>query len=84
MRHLTSSLIDTTVIQLTGMALHLVAEACSVARALLPSMVVIEDVDLIAEDRGMHPGQHPLLFQLLNEMDGLAVTTRHVVDGVVT
>ena len=35
-------------------------------------MIVIEDVDLIAEDRGMHPGQHPLLFQLLNEMDGLA------------
>ena len=35
-------------------------------------MVVVEDVDLIAEDRGMHPGQHPLLFQLLNEMDGLA------------
>jgi len=34
-------------------------------------MVVVEDVDLIAEDRGMHPGQHPLLFQLLNEMDGL-------------
>lgn len=71
-RHLTSSLTDTTVIQLTGNALHLVAEACSVARALQPSMVVIEDVDLIAEDRGMHPGQHPLLFQTLNEMDGLA------------
>jgi len=71
-RHLTSSLTDTTVIQLTGNALHLVAEACSVARDLQPSMVVIEDVDLIAEDRGMHPGQHPLLFQLLNEMDGLA------------
>jgi ATP-dependent 26S proteasome regulatory subunit len=35
-------------------------------------MIVVEDVDLIAEDRGMHPGQHPLLFQLLNEMDGLA------------
>ena len=35
-------------------------------------MLVVEDVDLIAEDRGMHPGQHPLLFQLLNEMDGLA------------
>jgi len=33
---------------------------------------VIEDVDLIAEDRGMHPGQHPMLFQLLKEMDGLA------------
>ena len=35
-------------------------------------MVVVEDVDLIAEERGTHPGQHPLLFQLLNEMDGLA------------
>ena len=27
--------------------------------------------DLIAEQRGMHSGQHPLLFQLLNEIDGL-------------
>ncbi|CCG02128.1 AAA ATPase [Blastococcus saxobsidens DD2] len=71
-RYLMSSLRDTTVIQLTGNALHLIAEACSVARALQPAMVIVEDVDLIAEDRGMHPGQHPLLFQLLNEMDGLA------------
>lgn len=71
-RFLTSSLVGTTVLQLTGNALHLIAEACSVARALQPAMLVIEDVDLIAEDRGMHPGQHPLLFQLLNEMDGLA------------
>ena len=70
-RYLTSSLVGTAVLQLTGNALHLVAEACSVARALQPAMVVIEDVDPIAEDRGMHPGQHPLLFQLLNEMDGL-------------
>jgi ATP-dependent 26S proteasome regulatory subunit len=43
-----------------------------VARALAPAMVIVEDVDLIAEDRGMHPGHHPMLFQLLNEMDGLA------------
>ncbi|WP_116451241.1 AAA family ATPase [Blastococcus litoris] len=71
-RYLTSSLVGTTVLQLTGNALHLIAEACSVARALQPAMLIIEDVDLIAEDRGMHPGQHPLLFQLLNEMDGLA------------
>ena len=71
-RYLTSSLVGTTVLQLTANALHLIAEACAVARALQPAMLVIEDVDLIAEDRGMHPGQHPLLFQLLNEMDGLA------------
>lgn len=71
-RLLTAQLTGTTVIQLTANALHLIGEACQVARALQPSMVVVEDVDLIAEDRGMHPGQHPLLFQLLNEMDGLA------------
>jgi ATP-dependent 26S proteasome regulatory subunit len=67
-----SRLTGTTVIELTGNALHLIAEACSVARALQPAMVIVEDVDLIAEDRGMHPGHHPMLFQLLNEMDGLA------------
>ena len=41
------------------------------ARTLQPSMVVVEDVDLIAEERESVRGQHPLLFQLLNEMDGL-------------
>jgi ATPase family associated with various cellular activities (AAA) len=71
-RFLMSSLVGTTVIQLTGGALHLIAEACSVARALQPAMVIVEDVDLIAEDRDMHGGPHPLLFSLLNEMDGLA------------
>ena len=59
------------VIIISGVALHPIAEACSVARELAPAMVVVEDVDLIAEDRE-YPGQHPLLFQLLNEMDGLA------------
>jgi hypothetical protein len=72
-RYLTSSLAGTTVLELTGRAMHLIAEACSVARALQPAMLVIEDVDLIAEERSMlAPGEHPLLFQLLNEMDGLA------------
>ena len=71
-RYLSSNSVGTTVLQLTGNALQLIAQACSVARALQPAMLVIEDVDLIADDRGMHPGQHPLLFMLLNEMDGLA------------
>ncbi len=57
---------------LSGDALQFIAPAVSIARALEPALVIVEDVDLIAEDRGMHPGQHPLLFQLLNEMDGLA------------
>jgi len=36
--------------------------------------VVLEDVDLVAEERDHSPlgGGNPLLFQLLNEMDGVA------------
>jgi hypothetical protein len=45
--YLVSSLVGTTVIQLTGNAMHLLAEACSVARSLTPAMVVVEDVDLV-------------------------------------
>jgi AAA+ superfamily predicted ATPase len=71
-RYLVSQLLDVTIIQLSGDSLHLISPACSVARTLQPAMIIVEDVDLIAEDRGMHPGEHPLLFQLLNEMDGLA------------
>ncbi len=71
-RHLVSELDGVTVVQLTGGSLSMISTACSVARSLQPSMIVVEDVDLIAEDRGMHPGQHPLLFELLNQMDGLS------------
>lgn len=70
-RYLLGKLSGVTVVLLSGEALGMVGLACSVARTLAPSVVVIEDVDLIGEDRGMHPGSHPLLFQLLNEMDGL-------------
>jgi ATPase family associated with various cellular activities (AAA) len=71
-RYLESRLVDTTIIELSGNALQMVGPACSIARALQPAMVVIEDVDLIAEDRSFFPGGNPMLFQLLNEMDGLA------------
>ena len=70
-RYLLGQLPGVTAVVVSGYALQFIAEACSVARTLQPSIIVIEDVDLIAEERGMHPGQHPLLFQLLNEMDGL-------------
>ena len=70
-RYLLGQMPGVTVVVLTGAALGHIAAACSVARALQPSMVVVEDVDLIAEQRDSRNGQHPLLFQLLNEMDGL-------------
>jgi ATP-dependent 26S proteasome regulatory subunit len=56
----------------TGRALGRIREACSVARSLQPAIIVVEDVDLIAEQREARPGEQPLLFQLLNEMDGLS------------
>lgn len=77
-RYLVGRLTGTTIVELTGDSLGLIGEACSVARSLQPAMIVIEDVDLIAEDRGMHRGHQPLLFQLLNEMDGLAEDARGV------
>jgi hypothetical protein len=70
-RYLLGQLPGVTVLVISGLALRWIAEACSVARLLQPSVVVIEDVDLIAEERGPRMGHHPLLFQLLNEMDGL-------------
>lgn len=71
-RYLCSLLADSTIIMLSGEALSMIGTACSVARALTPALVVLEDVDLIAEDRDIGPRGHPLLFQLLNEMDGLS------------
>lgn len=69
--YLMGQLPQATIVILTGSALEMIGQACSVARLLQPSVVIVEDVDLIAEQRTPHHGPHPLLFQLLNEMDGL-------------
>jgi cell division protease FtsH len=70
--YLLSQLPGVTVVVLSGAVLRLIADACSIARTLQPSVVVVEDVDLIAEEREAGPSAtHPLLFQLLNEMEGL-------------
>jgi hypothetical protein len=62
-----------TTLVLSGRSYGLVSPTCELARNLHPSMVILEDVDLVAEERGMGPmGENPLLFELLNEMDGLA------------
>jgi cell division protease FtsH len=72
-RYLLSELRDHTVLLLTGGGLGMVRPACSLARLLQPAVVVLEDVDLVAEERGMSPwGSSPVLFDLLNEMDGMA------------
>jgi ATP-dependent 26S proteasome regulatory subunit len=66
-------MVGTTVLLLTGGGLHMVRQACALARMLEPSLVVLEDIDLIAQDRGvMGRFGNPLLFDVLNEMDGMA------------
>jgi hypothetical protein len=61
---------ERTVVLLTGQSLGAVGAAAQLARSLEPSMVVVEDVDLIAQDRRFSETT-PLLFELLNAMDGL-------------
>ncbi len=73
-RHLIGAGADTTVVLLSGTQMAYVAQAAQIARAHQPAIVVLEDVDLIAEDRDHGPyggGSSPLLFTLLDAMDGL-------------
>jgi hypothetical protein len=71
--YLVGSMRDRTTIVLSGPAVGAVGQAGTIARALQPATIVIEDVDLIGMDRELAGHEHnPMLFQLLNEMDGLA------------
>jgi cell division protease FtsH len=72
-RYLMSRLPDVTVVVVTGLGIRYIREACALARLVAPALVVVEDVDLIAESRMHHSrADNPLLFQILNEMDGVA------------
>ncbi len=65
---------DRTVLLLTGRGQRMIEQSCALARTLQPSIIILEDVDLVAEER-TRPGAlgaAPLLFELLNQMDGLA------------
>ena len=46
-------------------------DAAKVARAHQPAIVVLEDCDLIAEDRSFGPMAKPLLFEVLDALDGI-------------
>ena len=71
-RFLLSQLPEVTAFILSGQALGMIGLACTMARLLQPSVVILEDVDLIAPDRSFGPvGGHPLLFEVLNQIDGL-------------
>lgn len=72
--HLASSLPGHTTLLITAEQIGLLTEYMALARLLQPSIVVLEDVDLIARDRrefSRSACEESLLNRLLNEMDGL-------------
>jgi hypothetical protein len=71
-RYLLGQMDGYTRLVLTGRALVAVGAVTDLARALLPAVVVLEDVDLVAQDRSMGPASNPVLFDLLDAMDGAA------------
>ncbi len=69
-RYLLGRFSDHTRIMLTGGALECLKGAYTLARALAPSVVVLEDVDLVGGDRESNPFA-PVLHSLLDALDGL-------------
>jgi hypothetical protein len=71
--YLARSLPGHTTLLVSAEQVGLLSEYMTLARLLQPSVVVIEDVDLIARDREQmgSPCEEVLLNKLLNEMDGL-------------
>jgi hypothetical protein len=71
-RYLLSRSEGCTVFVLSGAAMiRFLRSTTALARRLAPSIVVVEDVDLIAQDRSRFTEGNPALFELLNEMDGI-------------
>ncbi len=70
--YLLGAMPDRTTILLTGRGLGLIEQALAIARDLAPATVVLEDVDLVAAERTMPFGDRGVLYELLNQMEGLA------------
>jgi AAA+ superfamily predicted ATPase len=68
-RHLLTRSVDTTIVLLTGSSIRFIGAAAEIARAFTPSIVVLEDIDLVAMER--HSSPQPLLFEVLEALDGL-------------
>ena len=71
-RYLLGQMSGYTRLVLTGRSLVAVGAVTDLARALQPAVVVLEDVDLVAEERSHGPASSPVLFDLLDAMDGAA------------
>jgi ATP-dependent 26S proteasome regulatory subunit len=71
--YLATQMTGRTVILLTGAGMGAIELACRLARMLEPSTVILEDVDLVGTQRERQTvDANALLFELLNQMDGLS------------
>ncbi|MDJ0704039.1 MAG: AAA family ATPase [Leptolyngbyaceae cyanobacterium MO_188.B28] len=71
--YLASCMPGRTVFLLTGAGMRAIETACTMARILEPATIILEDVDLIGAQRDQQVvDANALLFELLNQMDGLA------------
>lgn len=71
--YLASRMPGRTVFLLTGAGMGSIETACNMARILEPATIILEDVDLIGTQRDRQMvDANALLFELLNQMDGLA------------
>lgn len=68
-RHLLARTPDVTAVLLTGASIRFIGMAAEIARTFQPSIVVLEDIDLVAMER--HASPQPLLFEVLEALDGL-------------
>jgi hypothetical protein len=71
-RYLVGQMAGYTRLTLTGRALTAIGAVADLARELQPAVIVLEDVDLVAEERSRGPASTPVLFDLLDAMDGAA------------
>ena len=60
---------DTTAFVVAGQSLHHVKSVCGLAKLYAPSLVILEDVDLVFTEREMNP-HVSALGDLMDEMDG--------------
>ncbi len=72
-RYIVSNLPDRTTLVITGEQIYQLSRYMALAKSLQPSIVVLEDVDLIGRAREQSTNfMESMLNNLLNEMDGLS------------
>ncbi len=71
--YLAAQMTGRTVLLITGGGVDCIETGARLARSLEPATIILEDVDLIGTQREYQTvGANALLFELLNQMDGLA------------